>query len=143
MSQEKWINKKGFTFVETLVSIGLLGFLSVGILAVFVNNMNFGEQEKNRTNSFYLLEDTIERIYRVDIRQIENFISSGKFNHDYGTMNQFENFKIEVLPGYITTNEPNSNMPTYLITAQVRWKYKGVESDVLKRTITKTEIGGR
>lgn len=54
------LNKKGFTLVEIIVAIALLGIISVGFLTVISNNLNFIQQNRETTESVFAMQQQME-----------------------------------------------------------------------------------
>ncbi len=52
--------RKGFTLLETLVSIGILSLVIVGPLAVIMNSNSYARQTKDSMISTYLAEEAVE-----------------------------------------------------------------------------------
>lgn len=53
-------NNKGFTLLETLVSIGILALVIVGPLAVIINSSSYARQTKDTMVATYLAEEAVE-----------------------------------------------------------------------------------
>jgi type II secretory pathway pseudopilin PulG len=51
---------KGFTLLETLVSIGILAMVIIGPLAVIINSSSYARQTKDTITATYLAEESIE-----------------------------------------------------------------------------------
>lgn len=51
---------KGFTLLETLVSVGILSLVIIGPLAVIINSSSYARQTKDTVTATYLAEEAIE-----------------------------------------------------------------------------------
>lgn len=130
--------KKGFSLIETLIAMGILAIITTLTMAVFIQQMNYGAQEGNRRTAVNLMDDIIEKIYRVDIDQIQNIVNTGGFDEDYGEISGHQNFSRRI----ITLQQQPTIALSYLIQVEIKWQYRDGESPPYAQWITKSRMGG-
>ena len=122
MLRKNLTNTNGFTFVETLVAIGLLALTFMGVLTMTVTHIQTNSFSKNHTAAVQLAEEAIERKLR------ENFDTVSGETNNYGTIPSYPNFRRTVT---ITTIDTDNKR----ITAAVSWKILHLNSKPIVLTI--------
>ena len=61
--KQKILSEKGFTLVEVLITIAVLGILSISVLSIFTVNKKRQFQTVNQTTAVLLAQEGIEQIY--------------------------------------------------------------------------------
>ena len=65
-------NKKGFTLIEVILSLALLGIISVGLTAVMSNHFLFFNKSKNISKEVFETQEKMEMLIdeiKEDIRE--------------------------------------------------------------------------
>jgi hypothetical protein len=124
--------------MEVLTAVGILAIISTMTMAVFVKQMHHGAQEDNRRAAVNLMDDFIEKIYRVNINQLPNIVNTGGFDETYGQVPGHPLFSRRIK----TFQQLPTQEPSYLIEVEIRWKYRDGESPSYTQWITKTQLGG-
>ena len=132
-------DKNGFSLIETLIAMGILAIITTFTMAVFIQQMNHGAQESNRRIAVDLMDDIVEKIYRIDINQLSDIINSGGFDEDYNpARKEYPNFSRRI----IDLQQLPTTTLSYLIQIEIRWLYRDAESPPYTQWITKSQIGG-
>lgn len=131
-------NNRGFSLMEALTAVAILGVISTITMAIFIQQMHYTEQEDNRRAALHLMDDYIEKIYRVDINRIAEIVNNGGFDENYGEVPGYPHFSRRIL----TFQQLPATGLSYTIQVEVRWKYREGVSPAYSQWITKTQVGG-
>jgi len=131
-------HKKGFSLMEALTAVAILGVISTITMAIFIQQMHYTEQEGNRRTALNLMDDYVEKIYRVDINQISDIVNAGGFDEDYGEVPGYPLFSRRI----ISFQQIPATGLSYSIQVEIKWKYRDGESPAFTQWITKTQVGG-
>jgi len=58
----RWTDDDGFTLVETLVSIAVIGVVMTSLTAFFTNSLSIGNQQRGKQAAAQILDDAMERV---------------------------------------------------------------------------------
>ena len=58
----RWTNDDGFTLVETLVSIAVIGVVMTSLTAFFTNSLSINNQQRGKQAAAQILDDAMERV---------------------------------------------------------------------------------
>ncbi|MDD3006897.1 MAG: type II secretion system protein [Candidatus Pacebacteria bacterium] len=79
---KKYDNKdKGFTLMEVIVSVGIVAFAFVGVMAVFASNIRVEIASRDKTTASYLAQEAMEIIKN---ERDTNWFAGGAANWDNG-----------------------------------------------------------
>jgi Tfp pilus assembly protein PilV len=128
MSKNNFNNKKGFTFVEVLVSTVLLAFVIIGIMTMIGAYIKTNAFATKQTKGIQLAEEAVEGLLRVDAVTLTNY---GTQSEAYGAINRYPEFSRQVTVTQIDNNN-------YRISAAVRWKSQGKGSKPIVISMLRT-----
>lgn len=69
-------NKKGFTLIEVLLSITILGVVTIGMLSLFTQAYSYTKMNENRTVAINVARNALIYMERQDFDLIKNFVSA-------------------------------------------------------------------
>ena len=128
MSKNIFNNKKGFTFIEVIVSTVVLAFVIIGIMTMIGAYIKTNSFAIKHTKGKQLAEAAVEGLLRVDVITLTNF---GTQSEAYGTMNRYPGFSRRITVTQIDNNN-------YRITATVRWRSQGGASKPITISLLRT-----
>jgi prepilin-type N-terminal cleavage/methylation domain-containing protein len=58
----RWTDDDGFTLVETLVSIAVIGVVMTSLTAFFTNSLSIDNQQRGKQAAAQIVDDAMERV---------------------------------------------------------------------------------
>lgn len=120
-------NKKGFTFIETLVSVTILSFIIVGILTMTTVHIKMNSFALHHTKAVQLAEEGIEALLRIDPLLLPGFY--GGKTEDFGDIEKYPDFSRTITVNQITPGD----MDNYTIISSVIWKSQNIDSKPMEK----------
>ncbi len=123
-------NKKGFTFIETLVSVTILSFIVIGVLTMTSVHIKMNSFALHHTKAVQLAEEGVEMLLRLDSTLLPGYYAPGQ-TEDFGTIKKY--------PDYSRTITVNQiDMDNYRIMCSVIWRSQKLNSKPLVLSILRT-----
>jgi len=123
-------NKKGFTFIETLVSVSILSFIVIGVLTMTSVHIKMNSFALHHTKAVQLAEEGVEMLLRLDPTILPGYYDPGQ-TETFGTIVKY--------PDYSRTITVNQiDMDNYRITCSVIWRSQRLNSKPLVLSMLRT-----
>ena len=123
-------NKKGFTFIETLVSVTILSFIVIGVLTMTSVHIKMNSFALHHTKAVQLAEEGVEMLLRLDPTVLPGYYDPGQ-TENFGTIVKY--------PDYSRTITVNQiDMDNYRITCSVIWRSQRLNSKPLVLSMLRT-----
>jgi type II secretory pathway pseudopilin PulG len=123
-------NKKGFTFIETLVSITILSFIVIGVLTMTSVHIKMNSFALHHTKAVQLAEEGVEMLLRLDPTLLPGYYTPGQ-TEDFGTIMKYPDYSRTITVSQI-------DMDNYRIACSVIWKSQRLNSKPLVLSILRT-----
>lgn len=123
-------NKKGFTFVETLVSVTILSFVIIGVLTMTTVHIKMNSFALHHTKAVQLAEEGVEILLRLDSSLLPGYYTPGQ-TEGFGTITKYPDFSRTITVSQI-------DMDNYTITSSVIWRSQKINSKPLILSIRRT-----
>ena len=123
-------NKKGFTFIETLVSVTILSFIIIGVLTMTTVHIKMNSSALHHTKAVQLAEEGVEMLLRLDSSLLSGYYTPGK-TENFGTIKKYPEFSRT-----ITVNQ--IDMDNYTIISSVIWRSQNINSKPLILSMRRT-----
>ena len=123
-------NKKGFTFIETLVSVTILSFVIIGVLTMTTVHIKMNSSALHHTKAVQLAEEGVEILLRLDSSLLPGYYAPGK-TENFGTIQKYPDFSRTITVSQI-------DMDNYTITSSVIWRSQKINSKPLILSIRRT-----
>ena len=124
-------NQKGFTFIEALVSLGVLTLVFAGVLTMTITNIQSNSFARNHTRAVQLAEEGVERYLSIDFDALLLIISGGSSPVIETNMPKNLGFTR-------TTTLTSIDTDNVSITSSVRWRRVGTYSKPINISIIRT-----
>ncbi len=121
-------NKKGFTFIETLVSVTILSFVIIGVLTMTTVHIKMNSFALHHTKAVQLAEEGIEALLRIDPLLLPGF---GSKKEGFGDIEKYPDFSR-------TITVQNIDMDNYTIISSVIWKSQNIDSKPITFSVRRT-----
>ena len=113
--------KKGFTLIEVLIAIGILGMLLLSIYRIMLSNTSLYISEKNKLIGIMLINNLINRI-EMGGKKLEMF--------DYGNFKSpYSSFHYEIKAGDVHFGK-SEILNIKFVTIKVFWSEKGKKKEI-------------
>jgi len=122
-------NKKGFTFIETLVSVTILSFVIVGVLTMTTVHIKMNSSALHHTKAVQLAEEGVEMLLRLDPSLLAGF--AGGKTEDFDTIKKYHDYSR-------TITVQNIDMDNYRIISSVIWRSQNLYSKPIILSILRT-----
>lgn len=121
--------RKGVTLVELIISIAIIGIITISFLPLFTMTAKTNSRSKDRLKSTYIGKDTMELIYSLSEKNIENNIKNNK-EASYKASIKYLNENIEKDSKYEKIGEETVNVYKYKYNNDkyIKIKYKDKEN---------------
>ncbi len=125
-------NKKGFTFIETLVSVTILSFIVIGVLTMTSVHIKMNSFALHHTKAVQLAEEGVEMLLRLDPSVLPGYYDPGQ-TEDFGTIVKYPDYSRT-----ITVKIDPGDMNNYRITCSVIWRSQRLNSKPLVLSMLRT-----
>ncbi len=71
---------KGFSLIEAVIAVAILGVLMAGVIPAFIGNLNINDQSERRSEAVVLAQQTFETLRRGDMASLPMSGSSTETN---------------------------------------------------------------
>jgi len=122
-------NKKGFTFIETLVSVTILSFIVIGVLTMTTVHIKMNSYALHHTKAVQLAEEGIEALLRIDPLLLPSFY--GGKTESFGDIEKYPDYSRTIIV-------QNIDMDNYRIISSVIWKSQRMNSKPITFSVRRT-----
>ncbi len=130
-------NTVGFTMVEVVVAIGILGLLITPVLALFVGSARNAARSGDYTVSVMLAREKIEEIKGLSASEVEKMVGESPLkesliidNAEYRTVITL--LKTDPAEAFTAGGEEENNQNLYHVQVRVKWGERDAEAVVME-----------
>jgi prepilin-type N-terminal cleavage/methylation domain-containing protein len=140
-TKKKITPSKGFTLIEVIVTVSILGIISISVISLFTNSINANRRSALKTKAITAAQNKIESIRN------EDFANILEYNDQVFSVNEIAgNGKVEILTTDWNENSVLEDYEEELITVKITvwWNQNNKKEEIWLAThIAKNGINKR